>query len=302
MARNLKYQFLNAITQNFKEKMDKHSIKADGKMNGTRIFSYSDRKNLIDVSCNLANYLSDNNPEIKFVKDIKAHHIQGFLNKKSKTCSQATIKQYATKFNKLENVVNSTYNANANYKGFRVPLTKENTKIRNMSMSREDFLKLEKGFSNSKSCAKEAIQLSSRAGLRVSEITKLQGRDINISKGVINIVDSKGGRDREVPIRPQDRDYFIDLKSKYNDYERICPVKSDSINKAIERELEKQGLKEKYTNTSIHSIRKLYAQEEFDRLREEGLEIKQALGEVSVLLGHSDNRFELMKEYVLDIK
>ena len=302
MARNLKYQFLNAINQNFKEKMDKHSIKADGKMNGTRIFSYSDRKNLIDVSCNLANYLSDNNPEIKFVKDIKAHHIQGFLNKKSKTCSQATIKQYATKFNKLENVVNSVYNANANYKGFVVPLTKENTKIRNMSMSREDFLKLEKGFINSKSCAKEAIQLSSRAGLRVSEITKLQGRDINISKGVINVVDSKGGRDREVPIRPQDKDYFIDLKSKYKDYERICPVKSDSINEPIQTELQKQGLKEKYTNTSIHSIRKLYAQEEFDRLRKEGLEIKQALGEVSVLLGHSDNRIELMKEYVLDIK
>ena len=59
---------------------------------------------------------------------------------------------------------------------------------------------------------------------------------------------------------------------------------------------------EKYTDTSIHSIRKLYAQEEFDRLRKEGLEIKQALGEVSVLLGHSDNRFELMKEYVLDTK
>lgn len=302
MARNLKYQFLNAINQNFKEGMDKHSLKADGKMDGTRIFSYSDRKNLVDVSCNLANYLSNNNPEIKFVKDIKAHHIQGFLNEKSKTCSQATIKQYATKFNKLENIVNNTYNTNANYKGFVVPLAKENTKIRNTSMSREDFSKLEIGFSRSRSCAKEAIQLSARAGLRVSEITKLQGRDINISKGVINIVDSKGGRDREVPIRPQDRDYFIDLKSKYNDYERICPVQSDSINKAIERELEKQGLKEKYTNTSIHSIRKLYAQEEFDRLREEGLEIKQALGEVSVLLGHSDNRFELMKEYVLDIK
>lgn len=125
---------------------------------------------------------------------------------------------------------------------------------------------------------------------------------IYISKGVINVVDSKGDRDREVHIRPKDKDYFIDLKSKYNDYERICPVQSDSINKAIERELERQGLKEKYTDTSIHAIRKLYAQEEFDRLRKEGLEIKQALGEVSVLLGHSDNRFELMKEYVLDIK
>lgn len=302
MARNLKYQFLNAINSNFKEGMDKHSIKDAGQMNGARVFSYADRKNLIDVASNFSNWMKQEHPEVKQVKDVKANHIQGFLNSKKDTCSQATLKQYANKFNKLEKVVNSTYNTNANYKGFAIPTTKEQTKIRNSSMSKSDFKKLEAGFSNSRSSAKTAIQLTARAGLRVSECTKLQGRDINLSKGVIKVKDGKGGRDREVPIRPEDRAYFTDLKAQYQDYERICPVQTDSINKAIERELEKQGLKEKYEDTSIHSIRKMYAQDEFDRLREEGHSISESLKEVSKLLGHGEDRMELMQQYVLDIK
>ena len=79
------------------------------------------------------------------------------------------------------------------------------------------------------------------------------------------------------------------------------PVKEDSINKAIQREMEKLELKDKYEDTSIHAIRKLYAQEQFDRYREQGMEIQEALGQVSVDLGHSENRIELMKEYVLNI-
>lgn len=302
MAKNLKYQFLTAIDKNFKEGMDKHSLKDAGQMNGARVFSYSDRKNLIDVASNFSKYMKQEHPDVKQVKDINANHVQGFLNSKKDTCSQATLKQYATKFSKLEKVVNQTYNANANYKGYTIPTTREQTKIRNSSMSKADFKKLETSFQESRSAAKTAIQLTARAGLRVSETTKLQGRDINLSKDIIKVKDGKGGRDREVPIKPEDKPFFADLKAQYGDMERICPVQTDSINKAIERKLDELNLKEKYADTSIHSIRKMYAQNEFDRLREEGNSISNSLKEVSVLLGHGENRMELMQQYVLDIK
>lgn len=301
MGRNLKYQFFNAINNNFKEGMDKHSIKANNQMNNTRIFSYADRKNLIDVASNFSNFMKSNFSEVKQVKDVKAEHIQSFLNEKSKSCSNATLKQYESKFNKLENIVNNTYNINANYKGFVTPTSSENTKIRNSSMSREDFNKLQQSFSNSNSSAKVAIELSARCGLRVSECTKLQGRDINVEKGTIHVVDGKGGRDRDITIREEDKQYFADLKAQYSDTERICPVRNDSINKAIQRELERLDMKDKYADTSIHCIRKMYAQEQYDRYRDEGYEIKEALGQVSVDLGHSENRLELMKSYVLNI-
>ena len=302
MARNLKWQFLNAINNNFKEGMDKHSIKANGQMDGTRIFSYADRENLKDVASNFSNFMKENYNDVKMVKDIKPEHIQNFLNSKANNCSRKTLEQYGSKFNKLENLVNSTYGTNVNYKGFVIPSAKENTKIRNVAMSKNDFKKLESGFANSKSSAKEAIQLSSKLGLRVSETVKLQGRDINLKENTVHINKSKGGRSRDVPIRPEDKGYFANLKAQYGEYERICPVQSDSINKAIQRTMERTGIADRYKDTSVHSIRKMYAQEQFNRYREQGMEINQALGAVSVDLGHSENRLELMREYVLDIK
>ena len=281
--------------------MDKHSIKANGQMDGTRIFSYADRENLKDVASNFSNFMKENYNDVKMVKDIKPEHIQSFLNSKSNNCSRKTLEQYGSKFNKLENLVNSTYGTNVNYKGFVIPVAKENTKIRNVAMSKSDFQKLQNGFSNSKSSAKVAIELSAKCGLRVSETVKLQGRDINLEKNTIHVADGKGGRDRDVPIRSEDKQYFANLKASVGATERICPIQSDSVNKAVQRCMERVGISEKYQDTSIHSIRKMYAQQEFDKYREQGMEIDKALGQVSVQLGHSENRLELMKEYVLNI-
>ena len=176
MGKNLKHQFIHAIEDNFKENMDKHSMKANDIRNDGKIFSYADRKNLIDVASNFSNYMKENYKDIRQVKEVRAEHIQSFLNQKASECSNATLKQYEAKFNKLEKIVNKTYNINATYKGYTLPLSKENTKIRNTSMDIEDFKKLERAFINSNSYGKVAIQLTARAGLRVSECTKLQGR------------------------------------------------------------------------------------------------------------------------------
>lgn len=302
MGKSLKQQFIFAIEDNFSERMDKHSMKSDGIKNDGKIFSYSDRKNLIDSACNFSNFMKENYKDIKLVKEIRADHIQSFLNKKSSECSNATLKQYQSKFNKLEKVVNNAYNINVNYKGYVLPLAEENTKIRDTSMSLEDFKKLEKAFINSKSYGKIAIQLTARVGLRVSEVAKLQGRDINIKDNTIHVEDGKGGRNRDIPIREEDKQYFINLKANIGDMERVCPVRPDSINKAIDRAMNGEGIRNKYTDTSIHCIRKMYAQKEFDRCRAEGKDIKQSLREVSVLLGHGEDRVELMRQYVLDIK
>lgn len=302
MGKNLKHQFIYAIEDNFKEGMDKHSMKADRIRNEGKIFSYADRKNLIDTASNFANYMRENYKDIKLVKDVRAEHIQNFLNLKSKNCSNATLLQYQSKFNKLEKIINNTYKIKANFKGYTVPLAAENTKIRNTSMSVEDFKKLESAFNNSKSYGKIAIQLTARVGLRVSECVKLQGRDINISKNIVHVEDGKGGRNRDIPIRAEDRNYFVDLKAKISDFERVCPVRSDSINKSIERKMEGLGLKIKYSDTSIHCIRKMYAQKEYNRCRAEGKDIIKSLQEVSILLGHGKERLELMRQYVLDIK
>jgi integrase len=301
MGKNLKHQFFYAIEKNFKEGMDKHSMKQNGIRGDGKVYSYSDRKNLIDLASNFANYMRESHQNIKMVKEVKAEHIQEFLNKRSENCSKKTLEQYAEKFKKLELVVNNTYNTKANYKGYEVPAAKEETKIRDSSMSREDFSRLQNHFSNSRSAAKQAIELTEKIGLRVSECTKLQGRDIILQKNIVHVDRSKGGKNRDVPIREKDREYFRELKERTPELERVCPVHSGSINRAIDRAFKTLDLRDKYRDTSIHCIRKMYAQEEYDRCRERGMDIKESLDSVSYLLGHGENRDALVREYVLEI-
>ena len=153
MARNLKYQFKYAIEQSCKFGADKHSMKRNSVENGNRgatTFSYADRKNLIDVSSNFSNWMRENHPDVRELKDINSNHVQNFLNDKAKTCTSATINQYQHKFSKLEKLVNNTYSkANVNYSNTVTPAAANNTeKLRCKTMSASDYNKLNNHMSN----------------------------------------------------------------------------------------------------------------------------------------------------------
>lgn len=107
--RNSEYQFLQTINNSFRESMDKHSDKANGVRNTDKIYSYSSRSNLIDLSANFANYMREVYPEVHKVSDIQAEHIQCFLNSKTEICSQSSLNQYSVLFRKLEKCVNAKY-------------------------------------------------------------------------------------------------------------------------------------------------------------------------------------------------
>jgi len=141
--RNIKYQFKHCIDIHFREGMDKHSMKISGKDN-SRIYSYSDRKNLIDLSAGFANWLKDNHTEIKQVKDINLQHIQEFLNTKVNDCSHKTLEQYQSHFRKLETLVNSTYHIGVDYHSAVTPVSCKNGggKVRNVMLSASDYNKL----------------------------------------------------------------------------------------------------------------------------------------------------------------
>lgn len=311
MARNLKYQFKYAIEQSCRMGADKHAMKQNHAENGNekaKTLSYSDRKNLIDVSSNFANWMKENHNEIKELKDINSNHVQEFLNEKAQSCTSATINQYQSKFAKLEKLVNNTYtNANVSYTNTVTPVSTNNTeKLRSKTMSVSDYNKLNDYASNncrSDNCSK-ALQLSYHAGLRVSEIAKLQQRDIKIhneSSATVHIADSKGARSRDIHIVNKDSvQALTELRNSVEGAnDRIVPIQSESINKAINRVMDRCGMSEyKNAKTSIHSLRKSFAQREYDRYKEEGLEPKQAWDRVSEELGHGKNRDDLYKVYI----
>ena len=305
MGRNLKYQFKTCIEKNFKLGMDKHSIKKNKQMNKTRIFSYSDRKNLIDFTANFSNFMKENHKEIKLVKDINSNHVQEFLNDKAKTCSQATLREYSSHIRKMSNLINSTYKTNIKY-DFKTPESSSGNQIlRDQQMKLEDYKRIHEAMKDG-SNGQKAIEIGKNFGLRVSEITKLQKRDIDLDKKEILVKDAKGGRDRTVHFNTEEQ-IKVAIKlynSVSRDLDRIVAVKENSINMALNRAMKKLNIKNDYKETSFHSIRKLYAQEEYDRLRNEGNSIEMACRQVSEELGHSAERGldeKLISRYIKNI-
>lgn len=295
-TKNIKYQFLYAINQNFKENQDKHSLKKEHLTEQATIFSYSARSNLIDVSSCFANWLKNSHHEIKKVKDITSMHIGEFLSIKAESCSQNTLTNYKSLFQKLSSVVNSTYHINTNYtKDLILPTSCKNGggKIRCQLLESVDYNTLLKTTNTN---LKKAILLSQNFGLRASEISKLKVADITAD--CIHIINSKGKRSRTIPIQTlAQKQSLLDVYSLI-DNDRICPVQHESLQQAFRRELKRTGLDSKYKNGCFHLCRKAYATNQYRECRSTGLTVKESMQKVSVLLGHGMNRFELMKQYI----
>lgn len=291
--RNLKYQFMNAIQKNFKERMNKHSLKKEGAKKGSEIFSYAQRKNLIDLSSNFSNWMKINHGEIKYVRDIKQEHVQEFLNSKRELCSQATLDNYKAQFCKLECIVNRTYHVNVNYHTSIIYSNKNNGgKIRSNMCTQKQYEKL---LQTTNENLKIGLKMSKVFGLRASEITKFNcSKDIKLDG--IQIVDSKGKRSRFIECETQEQKQLLqELQQKQG---RLCPIHTQSLEQAFNRECKKQGVIINSGNGAFHSLRKLFATQEYKRNREEGLEIQESLNKVSKRLGHNENRNKLMKTYI----
>lgn len=288
--RNIKYQFLHCINTNFREGMDKHSLKSQGKYN-SRIFSFSDRKNLLDLSSSFSNWLKINHPEIKQLYEIDSSHIQEFLSLKASNCSQKTLEQYQSRFRKLEVLVNSTYNINVNYHNVVTPLSSRNGggKIRNAMLSTDNYNKLLKSTNTN---FRKALTLSFHFGLRAAECAKLRYEDV--SENGIKIIDSRGKRNRFIPVENNQQKKIIeDFLYKTG---RVCPVQTGSLQQAFNREKKKQGIT--ISNGDFHTARKAFATGKYKEYREQGQTVQQALNTVSHRLGHGNNRNDLMKQYI----
>lgn len=270
--------------------MDKHSLKSQGKDN-SKIYSYSDRKNLIDLSSNFANWLKINYPEIKQLYEINSSHIQEFLSSKTSDCSQKTLEQYQSRFRKLEVLANSTYNINVNYHNVVTPLSSRNggSKIRNAMLSTDNYNKLLK---TTNANFRKALTLSFHFGLRAAECAKLRYEDI--SENGIKIIDSKGKRNRFIPVENKQQKKIIE--DFLNKKGRVVSVQVGSLQQAFNREKKKQGVF--ITNGDFHTARKAFATNKFQEYRKQGQSVQQALNNVSHRLGHGNNRNDLMKQYI----
>ncbi|EJO5347068.1 site-specific integrase [Clostridium botulinum] len=301
---SIKGQVFHMIDSNFNPGQDKRNDKFDESMEKTKIYSFSERNNLRQVGMEIATF-SKANYGVKQIKDITKDMVREFMSVKSETCNQSTLNNYTSRINKLQDLVNQTYKScNLEWSNIRVDSKIGEDKLRDIPMHKGDFDKLI-AYARDNNLTSKAIlgvELSGAFGLRVSEVCKLQVRDIDLEGMKLHIHQSKGGLSRELNIKEEHKDFLQKIIQGKNNNEKLVPIKEDSVNKWIRETLPKvYGIDAtKYLNakTGVHSIRKMWATERCRELISQGLDEKDACNKVSNELGHGDNRWDVVKNYI----
>lgn len=306
MGKSIKHQLIHAIESNFKEGQDKHAMKRAGYERQSTIFSYNDRKGLIDTAAGFANWLKGQPDPPRRLYDLKPQHVQAYLNAHTEDWTAATFKARLSHLRKLEALARATYpnSAIGFTDGLTAPATATSPR-RTVQVTAGDYKRLLDYADQSRSQAAPAVFLSGSCGLRVSECAKLKGSDITIQpdgSATVRIVDSKGKRSRTITLNNPDTASRLAEIHREAGAGRVCPIQSESLNAYLRRAFQALGMTEYVQHkTGYHALRKLAAQRHYDACRGRGLSVKEALSETSVWLGHGRNREELMKHYVLNI-
>lgn len=298
--RSIRAQLNYAITRNCKIGTSKRADKANGYGKGSgKIYSVGRAENLRNTADSLSKFMKEKHPEIKQVKDINSRHIKEWLSHKEKDWSNKTLQMHADNARMLNTQINNTFNSSKKW-DFKVNQKVDATNIRTQAFTRSDLDRVKAELQNGRSEGIKALEITSRTGLRVSEVAWLKPENINLEKNVIEVRHAKNGRYRDVPIRSHDRGYFKELKADTSNRAYITNgVQAESLNKAIRRAMDKVGISEKYPNSTDHAIRKMYARERFMQELNRGLDKNAAWGVVQQELGHgAEHRQELFNTYV----
>ena len=302
MGKSIYNQLWFAIDSNFREGTDKHSyLKEHGTEMSDKVFSYGEKKDLLDKSKTISNFMKENYSEITKIKDIKSEHIQDFLNsRKENGCTQTTITQYYNIIKKIEVLTEKTYHISPNFtKDIVLPTSEKNradNRGANSVMKREEYDKIINYCKDNPTQSNYAIRVQGFLGVRVEELARIKINNIDMDKMEIKI-EGKGGKAcyRAIPMdKIELMKEIIDKKYDKNG-NRLFSIEGATINRQLSRIQERLKL-EKHSN---HDIRRLIAQEKYDKLRNDGATRTEAIRETSKWLSHGDNREQmLIKSYI----
>ncbi len=303
MAKNIFYQLKTSVDNSFKEKMDKHSIKqTEGATD--KIYSYAARKDLIDFSHRFADFIKENYPNIKQVKDISVEQINSYLLTR-KDVSEKTLMHDVACINKMELCASKKFGLKElDWKTNRVvPHLEKTEKVRSAVFTNEQIQKLNEYMDTKRDCdSKMGVKLCEAFQLRASEVVKLQARDFiqrPDGSAQLNIVDSKGKRSRVLELNQTDISIIKNAVGEKTGNERLVPVRPDSVCAYLTRCCKDLG----FTNitdakTSIHALRKYGITKFFDEQKQIYGE-KRAKEMAMERLGHSATRSDLFKTYIV---
>lgn len=256
---------------------------------------------------------------VRYLQEIKPEMFEKFIERGStlgKSYEQNTAGAYYSQIKKLENAFTASTGtkiefANKSY----VQHTTENIQVKGRMPSDLHDRIIEKAYEQ-KFETGLAFDTARALGLRASEISNLRKEDFKLKDGSLESVHidrSKGGRNRDIKVeRLSEKQIAVVIKvydhfkDRLADHDRLFTNKTKSYEMAFSRTRDSITGGEYYKGCGIHSMRKEFAQDYFNRelerrIEEEGKdnfkeierEVKQELTE---LLGH--NRLEVLCSYL----
>lgn len=284
VAKNYKHEIKDAVHQNFREGIDKHSRKADGGMDG-KITGYTTKKDTVDVAKNFGSWMAEHHPEVKSPLATKKEMITEFLEEKAKECTQYTIDTYRDRIKAIGKCVAAKYHTKVDWSVPEVIAVRAEAPDRGAkhTMPKEYRDKLLAWADKSDAGSAFAVKMEAFLGARVSDVAYGM-KDLGDRMLLPNC---KGGKKLYRPITPEFRAILDD--PRYAQYKRgqgFALPKDDSINTWIRRAFKAMGL-ERY---SFHDFRRLCAQEHYDELRHGGATRSEALKSTSEWLNHGRKR------------
>lgn len=286
----------------------KHSDMATGQKNG-KIYSWSSYHSRTDIACQFSSYVRENYPQVTEARQLTKEMAESFLLSKSSTCTTETLDCYRSNLSSLADNINRTYRtANVDLKVGKVVGTTSNQESRCKPMTDAHISALRDSYKVG-STGHTAVSIASVTGCRCSELVRLKPEQIQIgqSSAIVQVIGGKGNRDRQIIVTGQGVKVLADIKAAATPGERILPCKSGSLQKSLNRHMAALpgsnggSMKAEFQHTGFHSIRKNFAQKEFDRYRQNHTR-QQSLDHVSRQLGHGAGRdLATLQRYVSNI-
>ncbi|WP_312652973.1 site-specific integrase [Aminipila sp.] len=317
---NIFYQMSSSIDKSFGDDggISKRAIKFDKTQDlKDSVYSYNEKTRLLDTAHDFADFIKENYQDIKYVRQIDQPIVKEYLESKHRfndgNCNSNTVNTYSQSLDKISHLININFGINTDWQVKKNELPQDGEKLRSLRMQDEHWRDAHDNMKDG-TRGKLGVELGREFGLRESEIIKLQIRDFDIEHGVIHIVDSKGGRSRDIPLSEEQYIKIIEKSKEIgvkveNPMAKVVDLRLGSVSNLLSENLIKTGHPEYAAHkTSCHSVRKMWAQEQYEQklqsYLDEGIPFekaeKQALGETSQLLGHGYQR--TIAEYVERIK
>ena len=247
----------------------------------------------------LNNYIKENFSDIKQIKDVTPEVIQSFLNDKSQTCTQNTVNTYAQSLNKIAEICNKNYSSCKLEWKKEVVIPKSITQNSNLrgvknQMPVEDLQRVCEYAKNNYSQSGQIVLCQQYLGIRVNELVTIKMENIDLKNDILHLKNCKGGKRIDRVIEPGLKTVLLETIEK-NDITsgKIFSITENSVNTYLRRTEEKLGIIGRY---STHNIRSTISQLKYDKLRSEGLSIKESMREVSLWLNHGEDRERLLLE------